>query len=286
MTTTITMAFILYFLVIFLTTMMTEAFTSTATTTTTTTIRTSDGRTTPGCRAAHQQEQHGYDVADDKVVLLPLLEAGLVTVLSEQKEQQENLRKLGIEYTHGSNNEFDPFEDEFNNDDTDNNTAEIKVKELQELIENTKTSAEFGVRKVQQEFYEAFSTANYDAMVNIWSHQNFDYDDPNDLCSCTHPGMPSLQGRFKVLASWQQMFAASHQRVQQHEHNPEGESRDQLQRITPLRVKVTICGSTAISTCLEQTQHGRQLEAINIYRREDGSWKMLNHMASPVTVGR
>lgn len=285
MTTTITMAFILYFLVIFLTTMMTEAFTSTSTTTTTTTIRKYDGRTTPGCRAAHQQEQHGYDVADDKVVLLPLLEAGLVTVLSEQKEQQENLRKLGIEYTHGSNNEFDPFEDEFNNDDTDN-SAEIKVKELQELIENTKTSAEFGVRKVQQEFYEAFSTANYDAMVNIWSRQNYDYDDPHDLCSCTHPGMPSLQGRFKVLASWQQMFAASHQRVQQHEHNPEGESRDQLQRITPLRVKVTICGSTAISTCLEQTQHGRQLEAINIYRREDGTWKMLNHMASPVNVGR
>ena len=285
MTTTITMAFILYFLVIFLTTMMTEAFTSTSTTTTTTTIRKYDGRTTPGCRAAHQQEQHGYEVADDKVVLLPLLEAGLVTVLSEQKEQQENLRKLGIDYTHGSNNEFDPFEDEFNNDDTDN-SAEIKVKELQELIENTKTSAEFGVRKVQQEFYEAFSTANYDAMVNIWSRQNYDYDDPHDLCSCTHPGMPSLQGRFKVLASWQQMFAASHQRVQQHEHNPEGAGQDQLQRITPLRVKVTICGSTAISTCLEQTQHGRQLEAINIYRREDGTWKMLNHMASPVTVGR
>ena len=242
-------------------------------------------RQAPGCRAAHQQEQHGYEVADDKVVLLPLLEAGLVTVLSEQKEQQENLRKLGIEYTHGSSTEFDPFEDEFNNDDNDN-SAEIKVKELQELIENTKTSAEFGVRKVQQEFYEAFSTANYDAMVNIWSNQNYDYDDPNDLCSCTHPGMPSLQGRFKVLVSWQQMFAASHQRVQQHEHNPEGESRDQLQRITPLRVKVTICGSTAISTCLEQTQHGRQLEAINIYRREDGTWKMLNHMASPVNVGR
>jgi hypothetical protein len=247
--------------------MMTVAFTSTSTTTT----RKYAGRQKPWCRASHQEEQQGYEVADDKVVLLPLLEAGLVTVLSEQKEQQERLRKLGIDYTNCN-------EDEFNNEDNDN-SAVIKVKELQDLIENTKTSAEFGVRKVQQEFYDAFSTANYDAMVNIWSDEN------NDMCSCTHPGMSSLQGR-KVLASWKQMFAASHHRVQQHEHNPEGDGQDQLQQITPIRVKVDICGTTAISTCIEETQNGRQLEAINIYRREHGTWKMMNHMASPVYVGR
>ncbi len=139
-----------------------------------------------------------------------------------------------------------------------------RIEELKNTIDDARTAAEFGVRRVQAEFYEAFSTANFEKMSNVWSTSN-------DVC-CVHPGMHTLQGINAVMNSWRQIFVGY-----------AGSDDKKAFKIIPSRVKVDICGRTAICTCVEETSGGR-LEALNIYRREDGSWKMVNHMASPVMM--
>lgn len=139
-----------------------------------------------------------------------------------------------------------------------------RIEELTTTIDNARTAAEFGVRRVQAEFYDAFSTADYQKMSNVWSQ--------SDDASCTHPGMHSLIGINAVMDSWRQIFAGY-----------AGSDDKKAFMIRPSRVKVDICGRTAICTCVEETNGGR-LEALNIYRREDGTWKMVNHMAAPVMM--
>lgn len=177
----------------------------------------------------NSQRQSTLNDKEDNILLLPLLEAGLITVSSEA-----------------------------DNDDLED---VLRIQELKDFIDNHRTLAEFGVRKVQAEFYDAFSTADPEKMSNVWSR--------SDDVLCTHPGMHSVHGFSDVLGSWEQMFAAYAQ------------SDDNSFKISPSRVKVDICGKTAIVSCVEQTNAG-MLEALNIYRREGGSWKMVNHIASPI----
>jgi len=168
---------------------------------------------------------------EDNVLMLPLLEAELVKLKGSGDDDVQDAQR---------------------------------IEELKDAIDNAKTAAEFGVRRVQAEFYDSFSTADFQKMKNVWSQSD-------DAC-CTHPGMHSLQGIDAVMDSWRQIFAGY----------AGGDDKDAFQ-ISPRRVKVDICGRTAICTCVEETNGGR-LEALNIYRREGGTWKMINHMASPVMM--
>ena len=168
---------------------------------------------------------------EDNVLMLPLLEAELVKLKGSSKKDNNNVQR---------------------------------IEELKDTIDNAKTAAEFGVRRVQAEFYDAFSTADFEKMSRVWSRSD-------DVC-CVHPGMHSLQGITAVMDSWRQIFAGY-----------AGSDDQNAFKIRPARVKVDICGRTAICTCVEET-NGGVLEALNIYRREDGSWKMVNHMASPVMM--
>ena len=168
---------------------------------------------------------------EDNVLLLPLLEAELVKLKGSEG---------------------------------DGTTDTQRIEELKNAIDDARTAAEFGVRRVQAEFYNAFSTADFHKMSDVWSR--------SDGVCCTHPGMHSLQGIDTVMDSWRQIFAGY-----------AGSDDKKAFKISPSRVKVDICGRTAICTCVEETNGGR-LEALNIYRREGGSWKMVNHMASPVMM--
>jgi len=173
---------------------------------------------------------------EDNVLLLPLLEAELVKLKGSLASETRD----------------DDLEDT------------QRIQELKDTIDNAKTAAELGVRRVQAEFYDAFSTADFNKMSNVWSRSN-------DVC-CAHPGMHSLQGITPVMESWKQIFSGS-----------AGSDDKNAFQLNPSRVKVDICGRTAICTCVEETNGGR-LEALNIYRREGGTWKMINHMASPVMM--
>jgi ketosteroid isomerase-like protein len=128
--------------------------------------------------------------------------------------------------------------------------------ELEEAISDAKTAAEFSVRRAQSEFYSAFSSADLDAMHEVWSREVH--------VRCVHPGMASLEGREEVMRSWAQIFLSP------------------AFVIEPSRSQIEICGRTAVCSCIEETPGGGRLEALNLYRREGGNWRMTLHMASPV----
>lgn len=131
---------------------------------------------------------------------------------------------------------------------------------LTSKIEQAKIAAEFGVRKAQSQFYEAFSNQDYTSMSELWSNEHF--------TQCNHPGMPRMIGRREILKSWKKLF--------------EGPQMD----MEPKDIVVDICGGTAICTCLEQIDSASTLEALRIYKREEGEWKITFHMASPILLGQ
>ena len=136
--------------------------------------------------------------------------------------------------------------------------SSTKSLELASAIEDAKTAAEFGVRRAQVQFYESFSNGDIDGMKATWSQE--------DDIRCIHPGMSALEGQTDVMASWARIFS--------------GESF----QIEPSRVKIDIYGRTAMCSCIEETKGGGKLEALNVYRREQGRWCMILHMASPVMM--
>jgi hypothetical protein len=150
-------------------------------------------------------------------------------------------------------------------EDSSNDRNQQKQQALQEDIANAKTAAEFGVRKAQLEFYDAFSRGDIELMGRIWSRQSH--------VRCVHPGMNSLEGRDNVMASWRQIFQSG------------GDGKeDDLFEIEPIRSHVEVHGLIAMCSCVEKTKGGGNLEALNVYRREEGAWKMTLHMASPTII--
>lgn len=130
---------------------------------------------------------------------------------------------------------------------------------LEIKIENAKLAAEFSVRRAQVQFYEAFAAQSIEMMRQVWSTQHD--------CKVIHPGMSSIQGRENVLKSWEEIF-----------------SRAEPFMIEPSLPQVDICGQTAICTCVERMNGGGELEAVNIYKREKGHWRLTLHIASPIVV--
>jgi SnoaL-like domain len=128
-----------------------------------------------------------------------------------------------------------------------------------EKIDHAKAIAEFGVRKAQVTFYDAFSNRNFDVMSELWSSDD-------SVVRCIHPGSEECLGRDAILETWSQIFSSSPSNFV----------------IQPNRTKINISGLTALCSCVEVTPGGGRLECLNVYRREEGSWKMILHMASPI----
>lgn len=141
----------------------------------------------------------------------------------------------------------------------DDEASESRRRELQEAIDDARTAAEFGVRRAQVNFYEAFSSGDLSAMEAAWSDEG--------LVRCIHPGMSALEGKDLVMKSWTEIF-----------------SQGEKFSIEPSKVRLEVCGRTAIVSCIEETPNGGKLEALNIYRREGESWRMTLHMASPIIL--
>ena len=205
------------------------------------------------------------DNMQDDVILLPLLEAELVKLkasVASATTKEERLVEEGL---------LDDDDDDGDDDDDVPTSSEIskkknrRIQELEDQIDNARTAAEFGIRKAQTEFYDAFSSQDLKMMENLWSHSD-------DIC-CVHPGMESLQGYDSVIESWEQIFAG---------FSLVGDDDNEF-NIEPSRVTIDICGQTAICKCVEKVNGGK-LEALNLYRREDGKWRMTMHMASPTVM--
>ena len=120
---------------------------------------------------------------------------------------------------------------------------------------------------VNEHFYRALSLADFNAMQRVWL--------ASDEAVCEHPGWPPLHGWPAIRESWRAIF----------------QNQGPL-HVWPSAAQVRLFGQTAEVNCLENIDTAQvagtgvlQTRAINIFRRVDGGWKMLEHHAVPLRAG-
>lgn len=112
------------------------------------------------------------------------------------------------------------------------------------------------VLEANQTFYAAFNARDISAMADAWSSQE-------DIL-CVHPGWDVLEGRTLVLESYASIFA-----------NPS------QPKIVAGGESVTLAGDAAVVVCHELVA-GTPIVATNVFRLEDGAWKVIHHHAGQV----
>ena len=136
---------------------------------------------------------------------------------------------------------------------------------LRDKVASLEVDDEMGVLSVNNEFYAAFATGDYERMDNVWA------DGKHDMV-CLHPRMPPLYGRDDVMASWKFILASASMSI-------EAKS-----------VRCMLVGSTAIVTCFEVVDGSSPLVATNVFVRsstgKDKGWRMVHHMAGQVMQQR
>ncbi len=110
------------------------------------------------------------------------------------------------------------------------------------------------VLSANQAFYRAFASGDMAAMEAVWAR--------GEGVACAHPGWPLLIGREAVLESWQGILASSPPAIVCH---------------APL---VLPAGEASAVLCYEELERSVML-ATNLFRREEGHWKLFHHHAGP-----
>jgi hypothetical protein len=114
------------------------------------------------------------------------------------------------------------------------------------------------VLDANQAFYLAMRRGDLDTMQALWSRER--------PVSCTHPGGPTIFGLAAVMASWQLLLS----------HEPP--------EIRPLDAQAIVTGRSAMVLCAEQIG-SIELMASNVWVREDGAWRMINHQSMKIPNG-
>ena len=113
-----------------------------------------------------------------------------------------------------------------------------------------------------QAFYDAFDAGDLDALEALWAE--------GEGVACIHPGWPALHGREAVIGSWRTIFAS-------------GGAPDSIRCAAPVPF---VSGDLGFVVCNEELDEGL-LVATNVFRRQDGVWRLLHHQAGsappPVT---
>jgi hypothetical protein len=104
-------------------------------------------------------------------------------------------------------------------------------------------------------FYQAFQTKDIDAMDRLWARRG--------RVACIHPGWSALTSRDEIMESWQAIFS-----------NPEAPN------ISCRGAEAFAAERQSFVVCYEVFGKGL-LVATNIFRPEDGGWKMVHHQAGP-----
>ena len=137
-------------------------------------------------------------------------------------------------------------------------TEPDEQKELAEKLGMSRMSAEMSVLSANAAFYDAFQSCDVAKMKAVWS-------DSDDV-TCVHPGHPLLSGADRVLNSWRALFA----------------SAGGMPKLEAQRQRVVLRGSAAWVTCNEAPEgEPSALEAINVFERRDGRWRVSASEASP-----
>jgi ketosteroid isomerase-like protein len=111
------------------------------------------------------------------------------------------------------------------------------------------------VLEANQAFYEAFAAGDMPTMEAIWSTGQ-------DL-ACIHPGWQALVDRNAVMESWRSILASP----------------------PPVRcigARAFVNTTLAHVICYEGIGEG-MLVATNIFRKEEGGWRVIHHQAGPAT---
>lgn len=107
---------------------------------------------------------------------------------------------------------------------------------------------------INEAFYRAFHDRDFAAMDALWARA--------EPVTCIHPGWPALTGRQAVLESWRRIL--------------EGEAP----RIVVRAPEAFVIGDVGYVLCYE-TIGADALIATNIFRCEDGAWRLIHHQAGP-----
>jgi ketosteroid isomerase-like protein len=112
-------------------------------------------------------------------------------------------------------------------------------------------------------FYSALESRDPSEMEAQWSHA--------DDVTCTHPGWHRLDGWEDVSRSWEAIFANS-----------------RAWKVHPEEEHAILSGEMGVVLCIEILQpvggHGdpARMQATNVFRREEGRWRIVHHHASPM----
>jgi ketosteroid isomerase-like protein len=117
-------------------------------------------------------------------------------------------------------------------------------------------------------FYEAFESADFDAMQQVWA------DD--DGVVCVHPAAPPIRGRAAVMRSWLALMAQAPY-IQFFLTDVEAGVVGDLASVTCIENVLSAGASTPISVFA-----GGSAAATNVFRRTSTGWRLWVHHASPV----
>ncbi len=112
-------------------------------------------------------------------------------------------------------------------------------------------------------FYAALESRDAARMETLWSH--------GEDVACVHPGWHRLDGWNEVERSWRAIF---------------GNSRPW--RVRPAEERAFLSGDLAVVLCVEVLEVSgaasapARMQAANVFRRENGVWRMVHHHASPM----
>lgn len=113
----------------------------------------------------------------------------------------------------------------------------------------------------QHAFYDAFTSCDLEAMMQVWSSR--------DDVTCIHPGSEVLTGVSAVRRSWELIL---------------GQDESVQIQCTPLQNFVTAELVTLVVTehiLIESRDVRGETLATNVFRLEDGDWRMILHHGSP-----
>ncbi|BDG05516.1 nuclear transport factor 2 family protein [Anaeromyxobacter oryzae] len=123
------------------------------------------------------------------------------------------------------------------------------------------SASELDVLEANAAFYRAFASGDADAMGSVWSEQH--------PVACIHPGWDVLDGRDRVLESWRGILES-----------------DNAPEVSCSVAEAHVLGDVAFVTCHEVIEEGGRLAATNVFVREDGTWRMVHHQATPIAPGQ
>jgi ketosteroid isomerase-like protein len=125
-------------------------------------------------------------------------------------------------------------------------------------------SDETAVREANERFYMALNALDIDGMDEVWAN--------DEGAVCVHRGREAIIGYARIRESWSIIFSSSGSMSIAAEGSCIQLSGD---------VAWVVCTET-ISLMTDEGLAAAAAQATNIFRRIDGSWRMVVHHASPI----